>query len=97
MSRKMLRRACFVIAVFGALAACEKSAPPVPSSPAAPAPAAPAPASATATTTPVATAPAVKLEAVAAREDFEEEAATQITPANLEKQLEALEQELAAE
>jgi hypothetical protein len=39
----------------------------------------------------------VKLEAVPAREEFEEEAETQITAANLEKQLEALEKEIAAE
>ena len=47
--------------------------------------------------TPTATAPPVQPEALPAREDFEEEVEAQITPSNLEKQLDALEKELASE
>lgn len=96
MSSNKLRATCFAIACLGALPGCEKATPPTPAAPA-PAPAAVAPAQPAPAATPVATAPAVKLEAVPAREDFEEEAETQITPSNLEKQLESLEKELASE
>ena len=58
------------------------------------APSAPAPSAAPTT---VATAPTVEVAAVPAREDFEEEAESAITPANLEQQLEALEREVSAE
>jgi len=37
------------------------------------------------------------LETLPAREDFEQEASAAITPANLEKQLAALEKEMAAD
>ena len=85
---------CLLAAALG----CQTSEPasqaaPAPAAPAAAAPAVPAPKPAE---TPVATAP-VKLESVPAREDFEEEAETQITPANLEKQLQALEKEISAD
>lgn len=95
MNRVSLCAACLAIAASGALAGCEKSTPPAPApapTPAAPTPPAPAP-----VTTQAATPSPVPLEAVPAREDFEEEAQAQITPANLERQLEALEKELAAE
>lgn len=96
MSRTSLSATCLAVAI-AALAGCEKPAPPAPAAPPA-TPAAPAPPPPAPVTTQAATPPsAVQLEAVPAREDFEEEAETQITPANLEKQLEALEKELAAE
>ena len=96
MSTRRFNTMCLVVACLGALLACEKAAPPSPptTSPPAAAPAKPTPA---AVETPVATAPPLKLEAVPAREDFEEEAETQITAGNLEKQLEALEKEISSD
>jgi hypothetical protein len=84
------------IACLCAALACEKPAPPAPPADT-PAPAAVKPAAPAAAETPVAAAPPVQLEAVPAREDFEEEAETQITAANLEKELQALEKEIASE
>ena len=94
----MIALRCCVTCLLAAALGCQTSEPasqaaPAPAAPAAAAPAVPAPKPAE---TPVATAP-VKLESVPAREDFEEEAETQITPANLEKQLQALEKEISAD
>ncbi|MEO8181034.1 MAG: hypothetical protein ABI895_19535 [Deltaproteobacteria bacterium] len=101
MIAQRLRATCFALVCLGAVLACETSAPPAATSPAATTPpgaAAPtAPVVPAAAEAPVALAPPVKLEVVPAREDFEEEAETQISPANLEKQLEALEKEIASE
>jgi hypothetical protein len=95
MSRTSLSTTCIAIAV-AALMGCEKAAPPAPATPPVTA-TPPAPPPAPVTTQTASPPSAAQLEAVPAREDFEEEAETQITPANLEKQLEALEKELAAD
>jgi len=83
------------IAGLAAALACETPAPPSP--PPAEAAAAAKPEVPPVPSTPVATAPRVDLETLPAREDFEEQAEAEITPANLEKQLEALEKEVSAE
>jgi len=88
-----LQTACLALACFGAALGCEKAEPPSPAAESS---------AAAKSAAPVAIAPAaaparVDLETVPAREDFEEEAATAITPANLEKQLQALEQEMSGE
>ena len=83
------------VAGLGVALACEKPAPPSP--PPAEAAAATHPAAPPAVSTPVATAPSVDLETLPAREDIEEQAEAEITPVNLEKQLEALEKEVSAE
>lgn len=83
---------CSVTCVLVAALGCQTSQPAP-----APAPPAPAPAEAKPAETPVATAPPVKLESVPAREDFEEEAEREITPANLEKALQALEKEVSSD
>jgi hypothetical protein len=95
MNSMKIRLTCLMFACFGAALACQKAEPPSPApESAAAAPAVPAPSAAPAT---VATAPTVDVAAVPAREDFEEEAQSAITPANLEQQLEALEREVSAE
>jgi len=87
----------FRAALFGAALAlaCQSQTPPAPST---------EPVKPAATPPPVTTAaapapklPEINLEAVPAEEDFEEEAEQAITSRNLEKQLEQLEKELAAE
>lgn len=94
----MILRCCCAIGLLAALG-CQSSEPasqpataPAPSAAAAPAAAAPKPAEA-----PVTTAPPVKLESVPAREDFEEEAEREITPATLDKELQALEKEISSD
>ena len=98
MNSMKIRATCLMLACFGAALACQKAEPPSPapeSAAAAPAvPSAPAP---SAVATAVVTAPSIDVAAVPAREDFEEEAQSAITPANLEQQLEALEREVSAE
>jgi len=95
MNSMKIRLTCLIFACLGAALACEKAEPPSPAPEAAAVvPAVPSPSAAPAT---VATAPTVDVAAVPAREDFEEEAQSAITPANLEQQLEALEREVAAE
>ncbi len=79
--------ACLV----GALA-CEKT-----EAPSTPAPAEPAAAKAPEAPTPITAAIQVDMETVPAEEDFEDEAEAAITPANLEKQLDAMEKEILAE
>jgi hypothetical protein len=100
MSSIRLPAMCLFVVCFGAGLACEKSEPPSPTPPS-PKPAAeeaPVKATAPSAASPtVTTAPSVDLSAVPAREDFEEEAEKAITPANLEKQLEGLEHEVAAD
>jgi hypothetical protein len=86
-----LRVVC--IAGLAAALACETPAPPSPP----PAEAVAKPEAPPVPSTPVTTAPRVDLETLPAREDFEEQAEAEITPANLEKQLEALEKEVSAE
>lgn len=94
-------RSLFAMCLLAAASGCQKSEPPsqpapapAPAPPAAAAPAAPAPKAAE---TSVTTAPPVKLESIPAREDFEEEAERQITPANLERELQALEKEVSSD
>lgn len=86
---------CLLVAALG----CQTSDPASQAAPpeAAPAAAAPAAAPAKPAETPVTTAPPVKLESVPAREDFEEEAEREITPASLEKELQALEKEISSD
>ena len=84
--RNMAMAACLI----GAMA-CEKTE-------TAPAPAEPATAKAPeAPATPIAATIQVDMETVPAEEDFEDEAEAAITPANLEKQLDAMEKEILAE
>ena len=79
--------ACLISAM-----ACETTEPPTP------APADPTAAKAPeAPPTPIAAAIQVDMETVPAEEDFEDEAEAAITPANLEKQLDAMEKEIEAE
>ena len=85
---------CLLVAALG----CQTSEPASQPAPAAAAPAAaPAVAVPKPAETPVTTAPPVKLESIPAREDFEEDAERQITPANLEKELQALEKEVSSD
>ena len=86
---------CLLVAALG----CRTSEPPSQSAPVPAQPAAAAPAAVTPklAESPVTTAPPVKLESVPAREDFEEEAERQITPANLQKELQALEKEISSD
>ena len=97
MNSTKIRATFLILACLGAALACQKAEPPssaAESAAAAPAvPSAPAPSTVTA----VVTAPPVDVAAIPAREDFEEEAESAITPANLEQQLEALEREVSAE
>jgi hypothetical protein len=90
---------CCATCLLAAALGCQKSEPPSQPVAASPPPAAAAPAvpAAKPAETPVATALPLKLESVPAREDFEEEAESQITPANLERELKALEQEVSSD
>jgi len=89
MIRTQLYRGSFSALCLTAILGCEKpEAPAAPPAETAEAPSAPAPAP------PVTAAVQVDPETLPAEEDFEEEAAAAITPANLEKQLELMEKEL---
>jgi hypothetical protein len=79
------------LAIVLFLAACEKQEPPPAETPP------PAPPPAVTTAAPAATASAAAASDLPTAEDFEEEAAKEITAANLDAQLDALEKEINAE
>jgi|KBSSwiStaDraftv2_1062776.scaffolds.fasta_scaffold3272936_2 hypothetical protein len=99
MTRTRLQTTCLALACFAAALACQKPEPPAPAkaSESSVTTNSAAPAAPIAPIAPVVTAPSVDLETLPAREDFEQEASAAITPANLEKQLAALEKEMAAD
>ena len=82
----MTQRFCYVTLLFALVIACKKEPPPEPSEPA-PIPEPPAVASAAAE-------PEVQADSLPTVEDFEEEAEKEVTAANLEKELDALEKEI---
>jgi hypothetical protein len=86
----LVRSAAVAACLIGALA-CEKT-----EAPSTPAPAEPVPANVEAPTA-ITAAIQVDMETVPAEEDFEDEAEAAITPANLEKQLDAMEKEILAD
>ena len=95
-SKTTLSITVFRAALFGAALAfaCQSQTPPAPSTePVKPAATPPL----TTAAAPAPKPPEINLETVPAEEDFEEEAEQAITSKNLEKQLEQLEKELAAE
>jgi hypothetical protein len=93
---KRLVSSCYSLLAFVALLGCEKKPDaPVPASDT-PAVQAPTPAPATPDKAMAATA-TVDLEKVAVEEQFEKEVEAEVTPANFEQQLDALEKELKAE
>lgn len=86
----MMKRQSMLVAAGLLVLACESKTP---------APAAEKPPTPTAATdTPIAKAPesTVDLESVPVEEDFEEQAATELSPANLEAKLDELEKEIGA-
>jgi hypothetical protein len=87
----VIARTALCALVLFVLVGCQKEQPPAPAEtpPAAATPAAPAE---TASAVPAATGPEIPTE-----EDFEEEAGRELTAANLDAQLDALEKEITAE